>query len=53
MSKNHIVWLKHKENLYVHNSSYGTVHTKIATKDIPNLFISISIVENVIMCDNV
>jgi hypothetical protein len=47
MSKNYIAWLQHKENLHIHNSSHGTVNTKIATKEIQKIFICISAVKNV------
>jgi hypothetical protein len=38
---------KVKENLNTHNSSHGTVNTKKAIKNIPNLFLYIS-VKNII-----
>jgi hypothetical protein len=44
MSKSYIAWLNHTENLHVHNTSHGTINTKIEIKEIPKAFSCISVV---------
>jgi hypothetical protein len=43
MPKWYILRLIGKENLYIHNTSHGTVNTKITTKVIPKVFLRNSI----------
>jgi hypothetical protein len=53
MSENYIVRLKHNEYLDIHNTRRGALTTKISTQDIPEVFLCISVVKNVVICDNV
>jgi hypothetical protein len=46
VSKNYNVWLKRKENLHIHDTGHGTVNTRIATNEIPKVFLCISAVKN-------
>jgi hypothetical protein len=50
--KNYILWSTCKENLHVHNTSHGTVNTKIARKEILNIFLNICCYK-CIACNNV
>jgi hypothetical protein len=52
MLKNYILWQKCRENLHVYNASHGTVNTKIARKEIFNVFLNICCY-NCITCNNV
>jgi hypothetical protein len=47
-----IVWLKCKEYHHGHNTSHAAVYVKIATEKIPEVFVWISFVKNVVTFDN-
>lgn len=40
-------------NLHICNTNHGTLNTKIAAMEIPEVFQCIPIVKNVFTCDNV
>jgi hypothetical protein len=53
MSKTSVVILQRKINLHIHSTSHGTLDTKIKPKEIPKIFLHISVVKNVVTYDNV